>query len=391
VVRRLRACFALGLLLGLAFATAAAAQDVAAPERAQAERELRDVLLQIERLGEELRTARREHRTEQARLRELDLALQRADRDYRALEDERRGHEARLAELEGQRQVFLAGLDDRTAQLASQLRAAYRSGQQSRVRLILNLDDPEIVTRMLAYHDYVNRAQLERIGELEAAVATLENLAGESEREVARLATVQREQQALLDELADRRGHRAELLASIADDIERSQSNLRELERNRSDLEALIERLADVLADIPLDLDQRAGIAGHKGRLPMPVTGPVRHAFGQPRGAGLRWQGWLIGADTGAEVRAIAYGRVAFADWLRGYGMLLIIDHGQGFMSLYGHNESLLQDAGAWIDAGEVIGVVGSNPGSSQGLYFELRRNGKAIDPAAWLDRRRGP
>jgi septal ring factor EnvC (AmiA/AmiB activator) len=391
VVRRPRAGFALALLLGCACVAIAAAPDDADPKRAQAEQQLRTVLAQIERLGTELRAARDEHQAEQARLRELDLALQRADREYRALEEERQAHQARVAELARQRQAFLASLDDRTAQLARQLRAAYRNSRHSRMRVILNLDDPEVVTRMLAYYDYLNRAQVDRIGELEAAAATLERLAGESQRELESLDDVQREQQALRDELANRRGHRAELLAGIAASIEQNESALSELERDRKDLEALIERLADVLADIPLDLDQRAGIGSRKGHLPMPVEGPVRHAFGQARGAGLRWQGWLIGADSGTEVRAVAYGRVAFADWLRGYGLLLIIDHGQGFMSLYGHNESLLQDAGAWVEAGETIGIVGSNPGSTQGLYFELRRNGKAIDPAAWLDRHRGP
>ncbi|MEJ2383453.1 MAG: peptidoglycan DD-metalloendopeptidase family protein [Xanthomonadales bacterium] len=390
-MRRPRAGAAPALLLGLLLAASAAAQDSADPERAQAERQLHEVLAQIERLGGALLAARREHRAEQSRLRELDLALQRADRAYRALENERREHQARLTELDRQRREFIATLDDRTARLANQLRAAYRSGRQSRSRLILNLDDPEIVTRMLAYYDYVNRAQLGRIAELRDAVTTLDRLANETGLELERLAEVQREQQSLRDELAAQRGQRAELLARIANDIEQNQSSLRELERDRKDLEALIERLADVLADIPLDLDQRAGFASRKGRLPMPLNGPVRHAFGQTRAAGLRWQGWLIGADTGAEVHAIGYGRVAFADWLRGYGLLLIIDHGQGFMSLYGHNESLLQDAGAWVEAGEVIGVVGGNSGTTQGLYFELRRNGKAIDPAAWIDRRRAP
>ena len=119
----------------------------------------------------------------------------------------------------------------------------------------------------------------------------------------------------------------------------------------------------------------------------MPVAGPVRHAFGQTRAGGMRWQGWLIGSDPGSEVRSIAYGRVAFADWLRGYGLLIIIDHGQGFMSLYGQNESLLHEAGTWVENGEPISVVGSNPGDTQGLYFELRRQGKALDPAAWVAR----
>ena len=119
----------------------------------------------------------------------------------------------------------------------------------------------------------------------------------------------------------------------------------------------------------------------------MPVNGPVRHAFGQTRKGGLHWQGWLIGVEAGTEINAVAYGRVAFADWLRGYGLLIIIDHGEGFMSLYGHNESLLYEAGDWVEPEQVISVVGVAAGSNQGLYFELRKNGKAIDPAVWLAR----
>ena len=102
----------------------------------------------------------------------------------------------------------------------------------------------------------------------------------------------------------------------------------------------------------------------------------------------MAWQGWLIGADRGAEVRAVAYGRVAYADWLRGYGLLMIIDHGDGFMSLYGNNESLLFEPGDWVQPGEVIATVGDQPGNEQGLYFELRSSGRAIDPAQWIKRR---
>jgi septal ring factor EnvC (AmiA/AmiB activator) len=390
-VRRPRAGTVFALLLGAALATAPGAPARAEAERDQAERRLQDVLARIGELSAELEAGRREQRAEQARLRELDLAVQRAGREYRALEERRSGHEAELAALERQRASYLDSLDDRTAQLASQLRAAYRNSRQSRARLLLNLDDPEALTRMLAYHDYFNRAQAGRIGELKDAVATLERMERGIDDELQRLGAVQAEQQALLDELARQRAQRAELLARITADVEQDASSLRELERDRRDLEALLERLADVLADIPVDLDRRAGIAGRKGGLPMPVPGAVRHAYGQSRGAGLHWQGWLIGAEPGSEVRAIAYGRVAFADWLRGYGLLLIIDHGQGFMSLYGHNETLLRDAGAWVEPGEAISVVGTNPGPTQGLYFELRRNGKAIDPAGWIDRRRGP
>ena len=117
------------------------------------------------------------------------------------------------------------------------------------------------------------------------------------------------------------------------------------------------------------------------------MPGHVIHSFGQQRAAGMKWQGWLIKAETGTEVKNIAYGRVAFADWLRGYGLLMIIDHGQGFMSLYGYNESLLWEVGDWVEPGAVIATVGGSQGGEQGLYFEMRKDGKAVDPAVWLKR----
>ena len=240
---------------------------------------------------------------------------------------------------------------------------------------------------MLAYYDYINRAQVEKISGLREALTRLESLQNGIDTELAKLSELQTEQEQSLAELTGQRTSRSLLLQEISGKIDSREAALRELEANRRDLESLIERLADVLGDIPENLDSQAGIAGQKGRLPMPVRGPVRHAFGQDRSAGLDWQGWLIGAEPGTEVRAVAYGRVAFADWLRGYGLLLIIDHGDGYMTLYGHNESLLRDAGEWIEAGSAISVVGSNPGNTQGAYFELRRNGKAVDPAAWLAR----
>ena len=121
--------------------------------------------------------------------------------------------------------------------------------------------------------------------------------------------------------------------------------------------------------------------------MPIPVKGKVRHAYGQPRTAGLHWQGWLIGAENGSEVKAIAYGRIAYSDWLRGYGLLMIIDHGDDFMSLYANNESLLHEVGDWVEPGTAISTVGTSPVTGSGLYFEIRKNGRAMDPAVWLKR----
>jgi septal ring factor EnvC (AmiA/AmiB activator) len=183
------------------------------------------------------------------------------------------------------------------------------------------------------------------------------------------------------------RESRQRAIDDLNEQISTDEARLAELQRNRADLEALLNKLQDVLADIPADLGKRQRPAQLKGELPMPVNGRVRYAYGQPRTAGLRWQGWLIGARTGSEVEAIAYGRVAFADWLRGYGLLLILDHGDGFMTLYGNNESLLFEVGDWVEPGTVVATVGASALSGDGLYFEIRRDGKALDPAAWIKR----
>jgi len=356
-------------------------------DKEQAESRLADVNRAISELKEQLEGSRADQRKEQAQLRQFDLAIQDAALDYRQLEQQRSLHLQELAGLEHQRQDYLTSLGERLDQLAEQVNAAYRTAGQTRLKLVLNQDDPEKLGRMLAYYDYMNQAQIEKISGLKEALTTLDNMQQSIDRELQRVENVQKEQQAVLDELKQQRGKRNILLAELTSQISTEESRLKELQRNQRDLEALLERLNDVLADIPHDLGSRTGVAGQKGRLPMPVNGPVRYAFGQARVGGLRWQGWIIGVERGTEISAVGYGRVAFADWLRGYGLLLIIDHGQGYMSLYGHNESLLHDVGTWVEPGEVISIIGDNPGSEQGLYFELRKNGKAVDPAAWLKR----
>lgn len=378
---------ALLLVAAVAAAPGNSATGEENPERERAQARLKSVLEEIGALQLELQASRKQHHAEQSRLQQVDLAIQEANLKYRALERKKLAREAELRQLQTRRAEYLATLDARIAQLAEQVRSSYRAGHQSRMKLVLNQDDPTRIGRMLAYYDYINQAQVTRITGLREALSTLDTLQQSIDEELAGIALLQDAQREVLDQLESQRQQRAALLAELSGSIGTGEAHLKELERNRADLQSLIERLADVLADIPDDLGDHSGLQHRKGHLPMPVNGRVQHAFGQTRPGGLRWQGWLISAEPGTEVSAIAYGRVAFADWLRGYGLLMIIDHGQGFMSLYGHNESLLQEPGAWVDAGAAISVVGSNPGSSQGIYFELRKQGKAVDPAAWLAR----
>ena len=387
---RRRACRVTALVVLLALPAAVPGRlDAAGPEqdRAAAEAKLEKLMIEIEQLRRQLESARIEHRTGQGKLRAIDLEIQAANLELRSLREQQAERELELAKLERQRESYLASLDQRLGELAQQLRASYRNGRQSRMKLVLNQDDPAMLSRLLAYYEFISRAQVERISLLRDALETLGRMQQSIDRELARITRLSEQQRELVERLGAQRLQREALLADLAGEIAGEESRLRELERNRQDLEALISRLADALADIPADLGDHLGVERQKGRLPMPVHGPVRQAYGQSRSGGTRWQGWLIGAEAGTEVRAIAYGRVAFADWLRGYGLLMIIDHGRGYMSLYGHNESLLHEAGAWVEPGDMISLVGSNPGGSQGLYFELRKGGKTLDPAAWLKR----
>ena len=355
--------------------------------RQEAEQRLQELKLEISELQESLQKSRSEFTREQNALRKIDLEVQQNALRLRELDGQRQGHQAELLRLETDRANYIASLQERKAALGEQIVAAYQLGRESRLKLLLNQDSPARLGRMMAYYDYFSRAQVDRIRELRVALETLDRMQAEIDAALSELAEVQRRQEREARIMEERREERNSVLTALSGTIGQGEARMAELTRNRADLEALLERLGNALADIPADLGGYRSPAQLRGALPLPVQGRVRHAFGQTRGAGLSWHGWLIEAPDGTEVRAIAYGRVAYADWLRGYGLMMIIDHGDGFMSLYGNNESLLFEVGDWVQPNAVISTVGAGSGTGQGLYFELRNQGKAVDPATWIAR----
>ena len=355
--------------------------------QAEAESRLKQLKTEIGSLKKDLESNRKAYTKEQKSLKAADLEIQASTLALRKLYSSRLGHEQSLSRLHDEREDYLDSLDQRKAELVSQVLAAYRLGSESRLKLVLNQDSPAAFSRTLAYYDYFSRSQANQIQELRAVLATLDQMQSKINTELSALDVVQKNQQAVLDDIKDKREERQLIADRLSSRIDSDETRLTELQQNRNDLEALLETLSNVLSDIPADLGNRRGPKDLKGELPMPVNGPVKFAYGQSRSVGLSWQGWLISAINGSEVKNIAYGRVAFSDWLRGYGLLMIIDHGDGFMSLYGNNESLLHEVGDWIEPGAAISTVGSSPQSGVGLYFEIRKNGKALDPAAWLKR----
>lgn len=302
------------------------------------------------------------------------------DRALSEVREDMSGLEARIDELEEQ-------VGENASELALQLLTAYRQGSQSRLKMLLNQDDPRKLSRRLAYHGYLSRARLAAIEALRDSVSDLEitraALAAEAERLTRLLAERRRETERLEAAMDERERALAALEQRLASDREQ----LAGLESDAAELTRLLERLADVLADVPAEIEIPP-FDELQGDLAMPLTGRVLEAFGDHRSGELRWTGWLIDAETGEEVKSIAHGRVAYADWLRGYGLLLIIDHGDEYMSLYAHNEALMLDVGDWVAPGDVVALAGRSGGVSEpALYFEIRKGGRPVDPDAWVRR----
>ena len=353
----------------------------------QAESRLKQLKAEINSLQKELARNRSVLSDEEKAVKAADLEIQKNAMKLRQLEAARLAHDRELSNLQAERETYLRSLDKRRQILANQIKTAYRLGRESRLKLVLNQDSPARLSRTLAYYDYFSRSQAGQIIELKKVLQTLDLMQQRINVELSALDEVQTNQQAVLDEMTALRDERQRIVDHLSVRIDTEEQRLTELQANRKDLQSLVERLSSVLADIPANLGTRSGPAELKGKLPIPVKGRVKNAYGQTRTAGLHWHGWLIGATSGTPVKAIAHGRVAFSDWLRGYGLLMIIDHGDGFMSLYGNNESLLYEVGDWVESGTSISTVGSSPVNGDGLYFEIRKDGKAMDPAVWIKR----
>jgi len=311
---------------------------------------------------------------------------------------ERRNH---LKDLERQRafsEKKKAGIDQQLAsrqselaaeseQLAAQVVAAYTSGQQERLKLLLNQHDPATLGRVLTYYRYMSEYRGENIEMVNGFIAELADLQKQAAEEENRLAGLTRARTAELIELDAAQNKRQSLLVSLKSRIAQEGSEIDRLAAQEQDLARLIAELTSILSDYPITSEEP--FSKHKGRLTWPIAGNLLHDFGQPRATGsVKWNGVVLAAPRGREVRSIYHGRVVFADWLAGMGLLVIVDHGEGYMTLYGYNETTLKRAGDWVAPGDVIATVGDSGGQQQtGLYFEVRQGTKAVNPRSWVSR----
>lgn len=331
-------------------------------------------------------------------LRASERAISETNRTLHELAAQQRAVNARLAELQGQSRPTAAEIGVQQTQLARLLYLQYIGGQPDALQLLLSREDPNRIARELHYLTYLSRARAEMIRGLRSNLVRLNELARTTRQQSAELAAIDAEQQAQVKRLETEKHSRQTVLVRVSRQIEKQRREISTLKRDENRLSKLVEQLRQVLArsrpetlrneHLPDASDDGRPFTQRKGRLNLPVRGELRNRFGSPReGGGLMWKGLFIAAPAGQEVKAVAAGRVVFADWLRGFGNLLIIDHGDGYMSLYGNNESLFKQVGAAARGGETVAVVGNSGGNTDsGLYFEIRHQGKAFDPLGWVN-----
>lgn len=292
--------------------------------------------------------------------------------------------EAKLVELLAERARQETALSGEKESLAALLRSTYALGRLDTLKLVLAQDQLADTGRLLAYQTQLQQVRLSRIGHVRELLQSLEALRLETASTRAALETVRVAEAENLRALEGERKQRRAILVDLKSALAKVEARVDELDRDRGEIEDLLAQLRDVIGDVPSLLPEDRPFAELKGQLPRPLAGNTVLGFGQEH-LGRASAGVRIAAARGTQIRAVARGRVAFADWLRGYGLLLILDHGDGYMSLYGRCESLLASEGAWVDAGAAIALAGDSGGASEtALYFELRHRGQALDPAAW-------
>jgi septal ring factor EnvC (AmiA/AmiB activator) len=386
-----RRALVVALVLASACALAEPAPDGADPQHAAQEREAKQKLdavrAEIRALAEQQRATEGEKGDAVRALREKETELASVARDVHMLDEKLEAQQKALDDLDRERERLETALKSQRDALAALLRSAYALGRHEELKLLLQQNDVGAIARVLAYNRYFQRSRIGRIDTLSADLESLANVQDEIRAKSAELAATRDARSADGARLDRERAERETLVGELDAKLKEQGARAAALGKDEKALTELLEKLRDVFADIPKQLSGAEPFASRRGRLAWPVANAkVAIAFGSTDESGRRSSGLLLTAKTGTAVHAVSHGRIVFADWLRGYGLMIIVDHGDGYLSLYGCNETLLKDVGDWVDAGETLATSGSSGGQkTPGLYFELRAKGQAVDPKGWL------
>ena len=370
------------LLVSIVFAPS----TILADQKSQKEKQLRALQSEISKLKKVIDVKQDSKSRYAVQLRKIEGQIGELSKKIQTTNRLIKQSRTELEKLRDSRKTHQKKLAQENDLLAQQVHAAYTLGKEEKIKLLFSQKDPAALQRNLVYYQYFSNARVNLINEVETSIEIILNTESKISAEKEKLDNSYRllkQQKVNLDKDSEKRKN---IISSLSQQIKKQGGQLNQLKDEARQLQNLIDSIGDILTEIPEpDLDLKT-FSTLRGKLAWPVKGKVKRLFGQYKPlSDLRWQGILIEAPTGRHVRAVSHGRVAFSDWLRGMGNLIIIDHGKSYLSLYGHNESLFKSAGDWVEPGDIIGSVGNSGGrSSPALYFEIRKKGKPQNPTKW-------
>ncbi len=376
----------------LASALAIHSPIAAANDSRNAARQLVELRARLKTLQDNLDKTRGQRDAEREALRDAERQIGQTLLTLKQLDKQRKTETVRLASARAAQERAQDQVSGEIRDLQDEARSAYILGQQEYLKLLLSQRDPASISRVLTYYQYLQRARAAHIAAARTALSRLVVIEDRIKRRQSALDQVRYNQTAKQQALMVAETERRKALAQLDQKVLSQSQQIEQLRQNEQRLTRLVKGIQSAMAhapEVPLPgLDSR--FADYRGKLRLPVRGKILDRFGQPKHIGdLKWQGIFLAAPEGRNVTAVFRGRVAYADWLRGFGLLMIIDHGNGYMSLYGHNQSLDMQVGDWVEAGQVIASVGNSGGTSRpGLYFEIRHNGTPRNPLKWCKMR---
>jgi len=353
-------------------------------QKQAAKAELKQLQEKIKTLQSTLSNKRNQQSSALKKLRRSEKQIATASKILRATISQLANKNKALTKLRKKQRTLDQEKTSQKEALAEQLRSAYMNGKQEYLKLLLNQQDPDELGRMLVYYDYMNKARTEQVNQLQETLNELKNIDLAIQKEIRELEVLKQSKETETKQLNSLKRKRKEIVDRLGKEIESNSEQLTELEISAQELQQLIDSVRETIEQ--MDFSQPLeGLKSLKGRLIWPTTGKTLRSYGS-RYNGQRSSGILISGKEGNEINAIHHGRVVYADWLRGFGLLLIIDHGKGYMSLYGYNQALYKEVGDWVEADEAIATLGQSGGQNQpALYFELRHQGKPINPKRWF------
>lgn len=378
--------FCVRILLFITFFLLFSPHVMAETDAERTEKELQAIQEKIKSLVKQIDQKKVLKNKEQKQLRSIEKKLSRTQSVFRATRHEIKKNRKQLNTLKKNQAGLKKSIHAQKISLAQQLRVAHMSGNQAHLKILLNQENTEQVSRIQKYFGYLNKARIQQISDFQKSIAEMKALNEAIVLKNRSLEKLLDKQKAQIEVIEASRTQRKTVLNQIKALLKKDGAKLKQLKRNEKSLSDLLTSLTDIFRDIP-DLDSiKKPFKTLKGKLPWPITAKPLNSFGAKRSQGdLKWNGLMFRIKEGKEVKAISGGRVAFAEWLQGFGQLVIIDHDDGYLSLYGHNQMILKEVGDWVKPKDTIALTGNSGGIEQpALYFEIRHKGKPINPTIW-------